>query len=152
MKNYFERTIRILILAGLVVFAGCSKDDPANGGGGGGGGTQPPGPTEANLAIAINPDPGTGVAIALAANYSFQLLISSTPPKDGVKIDITGIKESDNSTLFTQSSQTSSSAIKTIDLAVQNLQPGILYIIKVEVTSLTTASNKSTLSFKVSRK
>lgn len=136
----------LLIVLGTVFFSvsSCSK-----GGGSGGGNTEPP---EQNLSIAINPDPGGSVATALSSTYAFKLLINSTPPKNGVKIDITGTKESDNSVQFSQTLQTSNNTVSSIDQSLQSLVPGLLYVIKVDVTSLTTATNKTSLTFRVARK
>ena len=139
----------ILFCTSLLVFSACSKGGDSGGSGGGGGNTAPP---EQALSVSINPDPAGSVVAALAASYNFKLLINSTPPAAGVKIDITGLKEVDNSTQFSQTTQTSGSSITSVDLSVQNLTPGILYVIKVDVTSLTTPSNKTSISFKVARK
>jgi hypothetical protein len=136
--------LTIVLYSSLFCLAGCGK------GGGSGGGN--PAPTEQNLSISLNPDPGTSVASALSDTYSFKLLINSTPPQAGVKIDITGTRESDNVQQFSQTSQTSNSTVKSVDLSVQNLAPGILYVIKIDVTSLTTSTNKASLTFKVARK
>lgn len=138
-----KRFLLTVIVLGIVFFSvsSCSK--------GGGGNTEPP---EQNLSIAINPDPGSSVAPALSGTYAFKLLINSTPPKNGVKIDITGTKESDNSAQFSQTSQTSNNTVTSVDLSLQNLTPGLLYVIKVDVTSLTTATNKASLTFRVARK
>lgn len=135
------KSILYSLLLALFVFTGisCKKSTPAE-------------PPEANLMIALNPDPGTTVVPALGATYAFKLLINSTPPKNGVKIDITGTKESDNSTLFTQTSQTSSNTVNSVDLQLSSLVQGIQYIIKVDVTSLTTSTNKASITFRIARK
>ena len=132
----------LLIVLGIIFFSvsSCSK----------GGGN--PEPAEQNLSISINPDPGSSVAPALSGTYAFKLLINSTPPKNGVKIDITGTKESDNSIQFSQTSQTSSNTVTSVDLSLQSLVSGVLYVIKIDVTSLTTASNKASLTFRMARK
>lgn len=134
-----KSTIYCILLA-VVIFAGlgCSKSTPET--------------PEAALVIALNPDPGTIVVPALSANYAFKLLINSTPPNDGVKIDITGTKESDNSNQFSQSSQTTNNTVKSVDLQLSSLTPGIQYIVKVQVTSRTTATNTASISFRIARK
>ncbi len=139
--------IYFLLVTSFYVLGSCKKD---SGSGSSGGGSTTP--TEQALSISLNPDPGTGVVAALSATYSFKLQINSTAPTGGVKIDITGVKDSDNTTQFSQTSQTSSGSVNSIDLSVQNLTPGILYIIKVDVTSNTTLTNKASTSFKVARK
>lgn len=129
----------------------CSKGGSGGGSGGGGGGT--PTPAEANLQVSLNPDPGSGgVASALSANYSFKLVINSAPPANGVKIDITGTKDIDNSVQFSQTSQTSSSSVTSVDLNLSNLVQGILYNVKIDVTSQSLSTNKASVSFKIARK
>lgn len=143
--------IYFLLITSFYVLGSCSKGGGSGSGGSSGGGGSST-PTEQPLSISINPDPGTGVVSALASSYSFKLVINSTAPTTGVKIDITGTKDSDNTTQFSQTSQTSNGSVNSIDLSVQNLAPGILYIIKVDVTSNTTSTNKASTSFKVARK
>jgi len=139
----------ILLFISSWVFSACSKGGGSGGSGGGGGNTAP---AEQSLSVSINPDPAGSVVPALAASYNFKLVINSTPPAAGVKIDITGTKDVDNSTQFSQTTQTSSSSITSVDLSVQNLTPGILYVVKVDVTSNTTPTNKTSTSFKIARK
>ncbi len=129
----------LLILAG----AGCSKKY-----------TGPPSPpaNEVPLIITLNPSAGTNIAVSLADQYPFRLSINSTPPVNGVKIDIVCVREIDNTVQFSQTSQTSSSAITTIDLQVNGLIPGVVYTVKVTVTSLTKPSNTTSASFRVARK
>jgi hypothetical protein len=132
----------LLLFTIILCHVSCGKS-------GGGGNTEPP---EQNLSISINPDPSGSVAPALSGTYAFKLIINSTPPKNGVKIDITATKESDNSVQFSQTSQTTNNATTNVDLSLQNLVLGLLYVIKVDVTSLTTPTNKASLTFKVARK
>jgi hypothetical protein len=145
-----KRRLLIPVLAGMVFFFNsCGK----SGGGSSGGGTTPTPPVvEQNLSIALNPDPGTGIVTALSSSYAFKLLINSTPPAAGVKIDITGTKESDGSVQFSQTSQTSSSSITSVDLSLNGLVQGIVYVVKIDVTSLSTSTNKASISFKIARK
>jgi len=141
MKRILWVSLGLFLIIG---FTNCSKGDS------GGGGTPPP--TEQNLLIAISPDLGTSIVAALSSSYAFKLLINSTPPNAGVKIDLTTLKESDNSLQFSQSVQTSNNSIKSVDLILQNLVVGTLYLIKLDVTSLTTPSNKASVTFKIARK
>lgn len=147
-----KKIIYALLVFFMVNGTGCSKDDGGGSGGGSGGGGGGNTDQEQNLVIALNPDPGSSVVTALSASYAFQLLINSTPPKNGVKIDLTVTRESDNSVVSNQASQTTGATIKTVDLGIQNLQQGILYVVRVEVTSQTNAGNKATITFKVAKK
>ena len=107
---------------------------------------------EEELKIAANPAIGSDVVGALANSYSFKLLINSKPPKAGVKVDISLKNDLDNSVSFTQSTQTSSSTVSSIDLQIANLIPGNLYSASIIVTSLSKSTNKAQLDFKIARK
>lgn len=109
-------------------------------------------PPEETLRISSTPIFGADIIGALSSSYSFKLLITSKPPKNGVKVDISVKNDLDNSVIFTQSTQTSSSATSSIDLQLANLVAGNLYTATVDVTSLTTSTNKAQLTFKVARK
>lgn len=109
-------------------------------------------PPEANLAVSLNPDPGNSVVPALSDSYGFKLIISSIPPKNGVSINISVTKDLDNSSVSSQVTETSSSSITSVDLQVNSLQLGVLYQVKLDITSKTTPTNKASLSFKVARK
>lgn len=126
------------LLIGLFLLS-CSKKAPAE-------------PPEEDLKIATNPVTGSDIVGALSNTYSFKLLINSKPPKAGVKIDIAIKNDFDNSVSFTQSTQTSSSSISTIDLQIANLIPGNLYTATIDVTSLSKSTNKAQLVFKIARK
>ena len=137
-------TDSILLFLLVVLMISCSKGD-----GGGGGGNTPS--QEASLALGMNPDPGNAIVPALSDSYAFKLLITSSPPKNGVKIDIAGTKDSDNSVAFSQTSQTNSN-IASIDQQLTGLATGVLYNVKITVTSLTNSSNTASISFKIARK
>lgn len=133
-----------LIVGILIISASCKKSSsPAPN----------PAPTpEANLNISISPDPGATNAISFAASYSYKLLINSTPPTNGVKVDITVTNDLDNSVTFSQSIQTNSASTTSVDLQISNLNLGALYTVKTDVTSLTTPTNKASKNFKITRK
>lgn len=136
-----KNSLIYLLLFVLLLTGSCSK-----------GGGETAAPPEPALSIATDPNPAGSVATALSATYPFKLLINSSIPSTGVKIDITQTKDLDNSVVFTQSLETTNATTKSVDLSLQNLSPGVLYTIKVDVTSKTTASNKASTSFKLARK
>lgn len=109
-------------------------------------------PPEETLRLSSTPIFGSDIIGALSSNYSFKLLITSKPPKNGVKVDISVKNDLDNSVIFSQSTQTSSNATSSIDLQLSNLVMGNLYTATIDVTSLTTSTNKAQLTFKVARK
>lgn len=109
-------------------------------------------PPEEDLKIATNPAIGNEIASALSNSFNYKLVISSKPPKTGVKIDISVKNDLTNSITFSQTTQTSSSAVSTIDLQIDNLVPGNLYTTTTEVTSLNKPTNKTQMVFKIARK
>lgn len=133
IKSFFYPLLLALILIA------CNKKEPVE-------------PPEEDLKLSTNPIIGTDIVGALSNNYDFKLVLNSKPPKSGVKVDITVKNDLDNSTSFTQSSQTSSSTITSIDLQISNLVPGNLYTATTEVTSLSKSTNKAQIVFKIARK
>lgn len=109
-------------------------------------------PPEEDLKISTNPVFGNEIAAALSNSFNYKLLLNSKPPKNGVKIDISVKNDLTNNITFTQSTQTSSNTISTIDLQIDNLVPGNLYTVSTEVTSLSKTTNKTQIVFKVARK
>jgi hypothetical protein len=109
-------------------------------------------PPEEDLKISTIPAIGNDIAGALSNTFNFKLVINSKPPKNGVKIDISVKNDLDNSVSYTQSTQTSTNTISTIDLQIDNLVPGNLYTATTEVTSLSKPTNKTQIVFKVARK
>lgn len=130
----------ILYLLSLIVFLNsCGKKEAIE-------------PPEEDLKIATNPAIGNEIASALSNSFNYKLVISSKPPKTGVKIDISVKNNLTNSITFSQTTQTSSSAVSSIDLQIDNLVPGNLYTTTTEVTSLNKPTNKTQLVFKIARK
>jgi hypothetical protein len=111
-----------------------------------------PEPPEEDLKVSTNPAIGADIAGALSNNFNYKLLLNSKPPKTGVKIDISVKNDLDNSISFTQSTQTSSNTVSSIDLQIGNLVPGNLYTATTEVTSLSKSTNKAQIIFKIARK
>jgi hypothetical protein len=132
----------LLLVFLLTIGAACKK-------------SAPPAPTEKpeeTLSISITPNPGTSTASALSANYLYKLILNSVPPKNGVKLDVTVTNDLTSVIEYSQSSQTNTNTISSVDLQLTNLNPGILYSVKTEVSSLSTPGNKTSISFKVARK
>jgi len=131
--------IIFLVLFITTTSATCKKNTPVE-------------PPEEDLKISTNPIIGTDIVGALSNTYNFKLVLNSKPPKTGVKIDISVKNDLDNSISFTQSTQTSSNTVNSIDLQIGNLIPGNLYTATTEVTSLSKATNKTQIVFKIARK
>ena len=135
----------------VLAFAGCSK---------GGDSPTPVTPTpppvvivEADIAFKVDVSgsevnysavfPVVGASLAMNAN------ITSTLPKDGVTIDVSVKKKSDNTVVFT-SSLSSSTASNPV--TVTGLTPGTLCVATITVTSKSKASNSALKTFELASK
>jgi hypothetical protein len=153
--QYLKFSIRknsIIALSFIVLsFAGCSKggDSPS---------PTPPTPppvvvTEADIAFRVDIAgaevnyssvfPVVGTSQLMNAN------ITSTLPKDGVTIDVTVKKKSDNIVVFT--TNLSSSAASN-PVTVTGLTAGTLCVATITVTSKSKSSNTSTKTFELASK
>ena len=151
--NVIIRKNSIIALSFIVLsFAGCSKggDSPSP--------TPPPTPppvvvTESDIAFKVDIAgaevnysavfPVVGTSVAMNAN------ITSTLPKDGVTIDVSVKKKSDNTVVFT-SSLSSSTASNPV--TVTGLTPGTLCVATITVTSKSKASNSALKTFELASK
>ena len=150
--NVIIRKNSIIALSFIVLsFAGCSKggDSPT---------PTPPTPppvviTESDIAFKVDVAgaelnystilPVVGATVAINAN------ITSTLPKDGVTIDISVKKKSDNTVVF--ATNLSSSAASN-PVTVTGLTAGTLCVATIIVTSKSKASNTSTKTFELAAK
>jgi hypothetical protein len=150
--NVIIRKNSIIALSFIVLsFAGCSKggDSPT---------PTPPTPppvviVEADIAFKVDVSgsevnysavfPVVGASLAVNAN------ITSTLPKDGVTIDVSVKKKSDNTVVFT-SSLSSSTASNPV--TVTGLTPGTLCVATITVTSKSKASNSALKTFELASK
>jgi hypothetical protein len=149
--NVIIRKNSVIALSFIVLsFAGCSKggDSPAP--------TPTPPPvviTESDIAFKVDVAgaelnystilPVVGATVAINAN------ITSTLPKDGVTIDISVKKKSDNTVVF--ATNLSSSAASN-PVTVTGLTAGTLCVATIIVTSKSKASNTSTKTFELAAK
>ena len=76
--------------------------------------------------------------------------ITSALPKDGVTIDVSVKKKSDNVSVF--ASSVSSSAAAANPTTITGLTPGVLCVVTVTVTSKTKSSNTSIKTFEMAAK
>ena len=150
--NVIIRKNSFIALSFIVLsFAGCSKggDSPT---------PTPPTPppvviVEADIAFKVDVSgsevnysavfPVVGASLAMNAN------ITSTLPKDGVTIDVSVKKKSDNTVVFT-SSLSSSTASNPVTLT--GLTPGTLCVATITVTSKSKASNSALKTFELASK
>jgi hypothetical protein len=108
-----------------------------------------PAPNEAQIVFTINPDPGTTTLSVLGATQNIAITITSTMPSQGVTADISVKKDSDNSTVF---SQTLSMSTASANVSIQNLTVGDVCTATITLTSKAVATNKATKTFKLARK
>ena len=150
--NVIIRKNSIIALSFIVLsFAGCSKggDSPT---------PTPPTPppvviVEADIAFKVDVSgsevnysavfPVVGASLAVNAN------ITSTLPKDGVTIDVSVKKKSDNTVVFTTSL---SSSAASNPVTVTGLTGGTLCVATIVVTSKSKSSNTSTKTFELAAK
>lgn len=104
---------------------------------------------EENLIIAIDPDPGSAVAKALGASYEVKLTIQSKMPPQGVDVTVVYKKDSDNSIIFSQALQTSSSPLT---LTINNVPFNDVGTVTIEVKSKSKPANTASKTFKLVRK
>jgi hypothetical protein len=154
--QYLKFSIRknsIIALSFIVLsFAGCSKggESPA---------PTPPTPTppvvvtEADIAFKVDVAGSevnyNAVFAVVGTSQLMNANITSTLPKDGVTIDVTVRKKSDNSVVFTTSL---SSSAASNPVTVTGLTGGTLCVATIVVTSKSKSSNTSTKTFELAAK
>ena len=156
MKN-----IKTILIAVLLFSISCSK----SGGSSGGGTTPTPPPVTTvevgDIAFKVEIDTKevdyAGIYAALSAVQAINVNVTSTPfAKDGVTVDLSVKKDSDNSVVY--GSSVSSTTAGTNALTIANLTPGVLCTATVTVTAKTldtkTCNCYKTLTktFKIARK
>jgi hypothetical protein len=148
LKFSIRKNSLIILSFFILAFAGCSKggDSPAP--------TPPPVViTESDLVFRVDVAgsevnyasvfPVVGTSLVMNAN------ITSKLPKDGVTIDVSVKKKSDNTVVF--ASNLSSSAASN-PVTVTGLTGGTLCVATITVTSKSKASNTATKTFELAAK
>lgn len=137
-----KRIIQLGLLSFLLViaFSDCGK---------GSGGEEKPVEQEANLVVGLNPEPSTGINQALSTSYTFNVLVQSTMPSQGVEIKVSYVKDSDGASIF---SQTLTSSLASAQITINNIPFNQIGTVTVVVTSKTKATNTVTKSFKLIKK
>ncbi len=110
-----------------------------------GGTPPPPQPVEENLVIALDPDPGSTTVKSLGASYDFKVIIQSKMPAQGVSVNVSYKKDSDNSVIF---SQTLESTTTPVSVTVNNITADV-GTVTVTVTSKSKPANTATRTFKL---
>ena len=130
----------LLLLVFIAISTGCKKS--ATGGGGGV-------VNEENLIITIDPDPGNTIAQSLGSNYTFNILVQSRMPALGVTIEINCKKESDNTAVFSQSLQSTTSPVMA---TINGLPFNEVTIVAITVKSRSTTTNTASKTFRLVKK
>lgn len=140
MNNFLFpiRSLFLLVAASMMLFSTACND----------GGNKPT-EVEENLAISIDPDPGSAIATALGATYTFKVAITSKMPTQGVDVSTTYRKDSDNSVIFSQTLQTTTSPVNVTITGIPFNEVGT---VTVEVKSKSKPTNTATKTFKLVRK
>jgi hypothetical protein len=152
--QYLKFSIRknsFIVLSAIVLsFAGCSK----------GGDSPSPAPTpppvvvtEADIVFKVDIAGSevnySSVFAVVGTSQVLNANITSTLPKDGVTVDVTVKKKSDNTVVF--SSNLSSSAASN-PVTVTGLTPGVLCVAIITVTSKSKATNTALKTFEMASK
>ncbi len=135
MKLILKTLLFLSIIAATVPFCGKKGGTPP----------PPPPPAEENLVIALDPDPGSTIVKSFGASYEFKVIIQSKVPAQGVTINISYRKDSDNSVIF---SQTLESTTTPVSITVNNITADV-GTVTVTVTSKTKPANTATKTFKL---
>lgn len=126
------------IAISLCLFLSCSKGDD------GGSATTPPPPAEENLRISTN---AGSLNVIAGAEFSFNVVVESKMPADGVKIEYTVRGESDNVN-YPQGPAIETKAASTA-VRITGLPRQKFCVTNITVTSLTKSSNTANTNFRV---
>lgn len=141
MKTAF-RFAALLFISATLVSSGCKKS--SGGGGGGGGGT-----TEANLVVTTTPGNGSVQAPSLGP-FDLIVNVTSVMPPSGVKIEVTAKREDTGVQHFSQTINSTSTAIS--NFSITNTPLTVVCVVDIKVTSNSKPTNTWTGSYRYSRK
>ncbi|HZE85758.1 MAG TPA: hypothetical protein VE035_15680 [Puia sp.] len=133
MKRLFSALLAIAIVS--LTLWGC-----------GGGGKSTP---EATLAVTLTPAVGSTQAPAPGPNFPLNVKITSAIPAKGVTINVSAAPDGSASAFFTASPNSSQASN---DFSITNTPVAQVCVLTVTVTSLSTATNTWTGSYRYSAK
>jgi len=133
MKN---RSLYLFLALAISCFAACSRpNDP----------TPAPGPTEEKLAIKLS---ASGVEVSPSNSFPLTVTVTSKMPTGGVIIKVDAKREDNNASVLSITSPATS--VAGTNFTISPLPANQVYVtVTVLVTSVTTASNTATASFRV---
>ena len=123
----------ILILFFSILVAACGSKSPA-----------PPPPSEQSIAFTHNA--GNNV-LNPGPSLNFNVTLTSAMPAAGIKVEVSTKEEASGNTVGTNSSVNSTSA--TVNVGVSGLPRQLWCIVTIKVTSVSTASNSATQTFRI---
>ncbi|ANE51470.1 hypothetical protein [Flavisolibacter tropicus] len=137
MKQVIKLSALLFFMAFALVNCGKSSDDTTT-------------PAESNLVISLDPDPGSSTTPvkATGSTYSFNVVIKSAVPPQGVTVKVDYVKDSGGSVF----SETKTSTNATTSFTITNIPFNEVGTVTVVVTSISKPSNTATQTFKLVRK
>ena len=123
----------IVVLFFSILVAACGSKSPA-----------PPPPSEQSIAFTHNA--GNNV-LNPGPSLNFNVTLTSAMPAAGIKVEVSTKEEASGNTVGTNSSVNSSSA--TVNVGVSGLPRQLWCIVTIKVTSVSTASNSTTQTFRI---
>ena len=110
------------------------------------GSKNPPPPPPAEQPIAFTHNAGNNV-LNPGSSLNFNITLTSTMPAAGIKVEVSTKEESSGNAVGTNSSVNSVSA--AVSASVSSLPRQVWCIVTIKVTSLSTASNSATQTFRI---
>ena len=137
MQRAFSRSILLSALAiGFLAFiVSCSSGSKST--------------PEATLTVTTTPAVNTVQAPAVGPNFSLNVTITSTMPPKGVSIAITAAPDGGGANFFSTSQSTTQSSN---NFSITGTPIGVVSVVNITVTSLSTSTNVWTGSYRYSSK
>lgn len=123
----------IVVLFFSILVAACGSKSPA-----------PPPPSEQSIAFTHNA--GNNV-LNPGPSLNFNVTLTSAMPAAGIKVEVSTKEEASGNTVGTNSSVNSTSA--TVNVGISGLPRQLWCIVTIKVTSVSTASNSTTQTFRI---
>ena len=123
----------IIFLFAVILIQSCGSKNPP-----------PPPPSEQPIAFTHNA--GKNV-LNPGPSLNFNITLTSTMPAAGIKVEVSTKEESSGNAVGTNSSVNSTSA--AVSASVSSLPRQVWCIVTIKVTSLSTASNSATQTFRI---
>lgn len=105
--------------------------------------------SEAALVIATTPASGSTEAPAPGPTFPLRVSISSAIPAGGVSIEVKAHPEGSTTNFYTE---TRNSTTKDNDFTITNAPSTVVCVVEITVTSKACTNNKTTASYRFSRK